>query len=87
MTKKKKAECDKLTTESKCFKAISQIATNKSPDVVRVFIEYCKTFWQDFKNLFLNCRNYSFTTNQPCDSQYEGVITLISKPGKTERIF
>ena len=37
-----------------------------------------------FYNLYIliNCLNYSLTTHRLCDSQYEGVITLIPKPGK-----
>ena len=45
-------------------------------------IEFYKTFWQDLKEIFLNCLNYSLVANQLCDSQYEGLITLIPKSGK-----
>ena len=41
-----------------------------------------KVFWQDLKEIFLKCLNYSLIANQLCDSRYEGLITLIPKPGK-----
>ena len=45
-------------------------------------IEFYKVFWQDLKEIFLKCLNYSLVANQLCDSQYEGLTTLIPKPGK-----
>ena len=79
-----KTECDKPITESECSEAISQLANNKSPGLDGFSVEFYKTSWQDLKELFINCHNYSLTklTNRLCDSQYEGVITLIPKPGK-----
>ena len=38
--------------------------------------------WQDLKEIFLKCLNYSLVADQLCDSQYKGLITLIPKPGK-----
>ena len=77
-----KAECDKPITESECFKAIFQLANNKSPGLDGFSIEFYKMFWQDLKNLFMECVNYSWEKKELCNSQYEGLITLIPKPGK-----
>ena len=82
LNEEEKTECDKPITESECSEAISQLANNKSPGLGGFFVEFYKTFWQDLKELFINCLNYSLTTNRLCDSQYEGVITLIPKSGK-----
>ena len=82
LNEEEKTECDKPITESECSEAISQLANNKSPGLDGFSIEFYKIFWQDLKELFINCLNYSLTTNRLCDSQYEGVIILIPKPGK-----
>ena len=82
INEEEKTECHKPITESECLKAVSQLASNKSPGLNGFFIEFYKIFWQDLNHLFLNCLNYFFNTSQLCDSQYEGVIILIPKPGK-----
>ena len=82
LNEEEKTERDKPITESECSKAISQLANNKSPGLDGFSAEFYKTFWQDLKELFIKCLNYSLTTNRLCDSQYKGVITLIPKPGK-----
>jgi len=77
-------ECDKLITEVECWRTLSQLANNikHQPVLDGFFIELKKTLWKDFKSLFLECLNYSMETKQLCSSRYEGVITLIPKPGK-----
>ena len=76
-------ECEKRMIESECFKALSELSKNSKSLGLHVFsFEFYKTFWQDLKEIFLKCLNYSLVANQPCDSQYEGLITLIPKSGK-----
>ena len=69
--------------ESECFKALSELSNNKSPGLDGFFNEFYKVFWQDLKEIFLKCLNYSLVPNQLCDSQYKRLITLIPKSGKT----
>ena len=45
---------------------------NKSPGLDGFSIEFYKVFWQDLREIFLKCLNYSLVANQLCDSQYEG---------------
>ena len=75
-------ECEKPKTESECFKALSELSNNKFPGLDGFSIEFYKVFWQDLKEIILKSLNYSLAANQFCDSKYEGLITLIPKPGK-----
>ena len=79
INEKKNMECEKSITESECFKAHSELSNNKSPGLEGFSIEFYKVFWQE---IFLKCLNYSLVANQLCNSQYEGLKTLISRPGK-----
>ena len=79
---KENMECEKPITESECFKALSELSNNKSPGLDGFSVEFFKAFWQDLKEIFLKCLHYSLVANQLCDSQHEGLITLIPKPGK-----
>ena len=60
----------------------SQLANNRSPRPDGFAVEFYKVFWEDIKRPFMECLRYSVSTNQLCPSQYEGMITLLSKPGK-----
>ena len=82
INEKENLECEKPITESECFKAVSELSNNKSSGLNGFSIEFYKTFWQDLKEIFLKYLNYSLVANQLCDSQYEGLITLIPKSGK-----
>ena len=82
INEKKNTECEKPITELECFKALSELSNNKSLGWMVFFIEFYKTFWQDLKEIFLKCLNYSLAANQLCDSRYKGLITLIPKSGK-----
>ena len=42
-------ECEKPTTESECFKAVSELSNNKSPGLDGFSAEFYKTFWARFK--------------------------------------
>ena len=69
-------------TENECLKAICQLANNKSPGPDGFSVEFYKCFWDDLKHPFMECLKYSINKDQLCKSQYEGVITLLPKPGK-----
>ena len=75
-------ECEKPITDNKCQQATLQLANNKSPGLDGFSIEFYKTFWTEIKSLFMECLDFSKLTNQLSESQYEGVITLLPKPGK-----
>ena len=57
-------KCEKPITESECFKAFSELLNNKSLGLDGFSIEFYKTFWQDLKEIFLKCLNYSVVANQ-----------------------
>jgi len=44
--------------------------------------EFYKTFWNAIKALFLDNLNFSLMIEELCPTRYEGVVTLIPKPGK-----
>ena len=75
-------ECEKPITDNECQQAILQLANNKSPSFDGFSTEFYKTFWTEIKSLFMECLDFSKLTNQLSESQYEGVITLLLKPGK-----
>ena len=77
-----KLHCDSPITENACLKAICQLANNKSPGPDGFSVEFYKCFWDDLKHPFMECLKYSINKDQLCKSQYEGVITLLPKPGK-----
>ena len=52
-----------------------------SPGLDGFSIEFYKVFWQNLEEILLKCLNYSLVANQLCDSQYEGLITPVPKPG------
>ena len=82
INKAKFFECEKPITDNECQQAILQLANNKSPGLDGFSIEFCKTFWTEIKSLFMECLDFSKITNQLSKSQYEGVITILPKPGK-----
>ena len=45
-------------------------------------IEFYKVFWEVIKSAVLDCLNFSMQNLELCNSQYEGVITLLPKPCK-----
>ena len=77
-----KQHCDRRITENECFKAISQLSNNKFPGLDEFSTEFYKVFWEVIKSDFLDCLNFSMKNLELCNSQYEGVITLLLKPGK-----
>ena len=82
INKAKFFECEKLITDNECQQAILQLANNKSPGLDGFSIEFYKTFWIEIRSLFMECLDFSKITNQLSKSQYDGVITLLPKPGK-----
>ena len=87
INEKENMKCESLITESECLKAVSELSNNKSSVRNGLSIEFCKTFWQDLKELFLKCLKYSLLVNQLCDSQYEGLKQQYRNLVKTPCIF
>ena len=81
-----KTQCDTPIAEHECLLAISQLANNRSPEPDGFAVEFYKVFWEDSKRPFMECLKHSISTNQLCPSQYEGIITSLSKPEK-DRFF
>ena len=72
INEKENMEFEKPITELECFKAFSELSNNKSSGLDGFSIEFYKVFWQDLREIFLKCCNYSLVADQLCDSQYEG---------------
>ena len=81
-----KTQSDTPITEHECLQAIFQLANNRSPGPDGFAVEFYKVFWEDIKRPCMECLKYSISTKQLFPSQYEGIITLLPKPGK-DRFF
>ena len=57
VNEKENMEREKPITESECFKALSELSNNKSPDLDGFSIEFYKVLWQDLNEIFLKCLN------------------------------
>ena len=68
INEKENTEYEKPITESECFKALSKLSNIKSPGQDGFSTEFYRMFWQDLKEMFLKCLNYSLVANQLCDS-------------------
>ena len=69
-------------TLHECKTALYHLRTNKSPGLDGFSVEFYKAFWDDLKQCFLDSINFSASTSILTKTQYQGVITLIPKPGK-----
>ena len=65
-----------------CKTALYHLRTNKSPGLDGFSVEFYKAFWDDLKQYFLDSINFSASTSVLTKTQYQGLITLIPKPGK-----
>ena len=61
---------------------MQELTSNRAPGLDGIPIEFYKTFWGDIKDIFLDSIIFAHETGQLCESQYQGVITLIPKPEK-----
>ena len=82
LTENQKLVCDAPITLEECKNALNQLHTNKSPGMDGFTIEFYKAFWNDIKNCLFDSIAFSFNICKLTDSQYQGVITLITKPVK-----
>ena len=59
---------------------MQELTSNRALGLDGIPIEFYKTFWGDIKDIFLDSIIFALETGQLCESQYQGVMTLISKP-------
>ena len=74
--------CEEVIIARECEIAMQELTSNRAPGLDGIPIEFYKTFWGDIKDIFLDSIIYAHKTGQLCESQYQGVITLIPKPEK-----
>ena len=74
--------CEEVITARECEIAMQELTSNRAPGLDGIPIEFYKTFWGDIKDIFLDSIIFAHETGQLCESQYQGVITLIPKPEK-----
>ena len=79
ITEEECKECDKPKTSEECLTALSQLSNNKSPGLDGFSIEFYKTFWEYLIDFFLENIYFSINQKRLCNSQYEGLITLLPK--------
>jgi len=61
---------------------IKKLRKNKSPGIDEYSVVIYEIFWEDIKECCMNSVNFSNEYGNLSDTQYQGVITLIPKPGK-----
>ena len=81
ITDKKCKECDKSMSKE-CLTALFQLSSNKTPGLDGFSIEFYKTFWKYLDNFFLENIYFSINQKRLCNSQYDGLITPLSKSNK-----
>ena len=82
LSKDQKLLCDDTITLHECKTALNKLHTNKSPGLDGVSVEVNKVFCDDLKQCFLDSINFFASTTALTETQFQGVITLIPKPGK-----
>ena len=77
-----KSFCDLPITFEEVTKAAEGMANNKSPGPDGLPIEFYKSFWPDIGDWVYRSFLLAFEQGELCDSQKQGVITLIPKKDK-----
>jgi len=86
ITEHQKIRCDYPISEKECKIALNQLNTNKSLRLDRFSADLYRIFWDEIKQCFLDCILFTSETGRLSETQYQGVITLIPKPGKDPTI-
>ena len=77
-----KTNLEGTINEHECYTALKEIENNKIPGSDGLSVEFYKRFWTNIKHSLINSINYSFEQGHLTDSQKQGIITLLPKPGK-----
>ncbi len=74
--------CEGLITIDECKNVLSTFKRNKSPGNDGLTIEYYEYFWNDVKQILVECLNYAYKHGELSTSQKQAIISLIHKKGK-----
>ena len=74
--------CDSILTEHELPIALKEKKNKKSPGSDGLTTEFCKLFWNDIKQFYINSINYSYQNGKLTELQTQSMISLIPKPGK-----
>ena len=75
-------KCEGEITESECINALKSMKNPKSPGTDGITVEFYKLFWNNIKEFYVNCINYSFQTGSLTELQKQSIITIIPKQNK-----
>ena len=77
---------DQLAT-SECKKALQQLAVGKTPGIEGLTSDFYRAFWEQLGHLVLNSMNEAYSKGEFMLAQNRGVIRLLPKPNKKEKIY
>ena len=77
--------CEEELTEKDIYESMISFVNIKSPSNDRFAKEFCNTFWQDVKDIFINSLQESKRLKHLCISQGQAIIKLLEKPNKDKR--
>jgi hypothetical protein len=72
--------------EAELRKIVASSPNEKSPGNDGLTHEFYKGFWEDIKDILLSSYNEALENGEMCISQKRGVITLLPKEGKDQRL-
>ncbi len=86
LTEQQATSIEGLLSYSEISNTFKKMQNNKSPGSSGFTTEFYKFFWQDLGYFVLKSLNYGFEMGEFSQTQKEGVITCVPKPGKSKKI-
>ena len=78
--------CDEDLTINELKDALFTMEPNKSPGLDGITVEFYKTFWYDYVDIFERLIYEIINRNELCDSMKTSILTLIPKKGDLSRL-
>ena len=69
--------CEGLLTEQESAAALKEMKNQKSPGSDVFTTEFCKIFWNDMKQFYINSINFSYQTGKLTELQTQSIIFLL----------
>ena len=85
LSETEKQICEEELTEKDIYETMISFANIKSPGNDRFTKEFCNTFWQDVRDIFINSLQESKLLKYLCISQGQAIIKLLEKRNKDKR--
>ena len=85
LTEQQATSIEGLLSYSEISNTLKKMQNNKSPGSSGFTTEFYKFFWQDLGYFVLKSLNYGFEMGEFSQTQKEGVITCVPKPGKSKK--